>query len=1120
MKRFLLFLSLLVSCLTWRVSAATVGDTYKLVTSIDDIELGAEYILTYDTNAMGDISGTNKYFSNVSTGVTLSTDKTEATIKSTDVLSFKIVKGTTNYALSYETSSGTVYAQCTSTSNGNVTTSSTLVEESDFTIAINSKTYAATITFTKNSNSNSNKFQYNTSSPRYTNYKTGTQKDCTIYKKVVDEGGETLEANGLEWSAESVIATGEYTLPTLKNPNNLSVTYSSSNTAAATIDATTGAVTIPEGAYGTTTITATFAGNDTYKAGSVSYTLSVPATATSIADFIAKGKTDSSLQIYVNFPLTVGATNKGGTQAYVTDGTQWIQIYESGKSLTKFSEGSVIPAGWTATYTLYATYTSEMIPVGTVPDATSTATLTIPTVEYSALTTADANRVIVAPKVTFSEATPSGSGTFTGTDAEGKTVSLSNVFQVESVAAGTYNVKAVVYVTTKGAFTLDPLSYTDTDAKLAWSAESVTTDWADRENCTLPTLTNPNNVDVTYTSTNADVATVTDGAITLGTAAGTTTITATPTDAASWTGSASVTITVNAKPEVAAPTFNIEINDDEAVANIGDKLTVSCATEGATIEWTIDDTAIEGTEYEIPESMAGNEYPVSAKAYVTSALGNKTYSEETDFLLKVNEKGVITVSAPKFAINGEDVDDEDDVTAYPGDVIAVSCATAGATLAWTYEFDDDDDVAIEGDSFTIPAAAEGSAYIFTATAAVGETKSDDAMIMVEVAQLPAPTITVPASPKAGDVITVAAPEGFDNVYVSLTVDGVAVEGNSFTIPTTAEAGETFAIEAATCRDFGGATYTGATATATVTLPTETLTYSWTVASETPNETEMTLGDVTWGVSYVGTPWKADKNGGTNPYLYFGAGSTTMTELTLTTKAFDGCTISKVIVTSFLSGTSQPINVYVGGEKFGETATNTTTKTEYTFTGSASAGELKLVFGIQSGKQLKLYSIQVEYTKTPAARDIKSVIDNDNKTITITGLTSKKDVLKYKLQTSASAAPMRRVEGADDGYATAVDGQDNWTANADLSWTYDATNLGDDVLLVKVIGANGSESAVLDFETNDGQVVTAITEVNAASDSDAAVEYFNLNGMRTRATTPGLYIRRVGTRAELQLKIEN
>jgi hypothetical protein len=933
-----------------------------------------------------------------------------------------------------------------------------------------------------------------------------------------------LEANGLEWSAESVIATGEYTLPTLKNPNILTVTYSSSNTDAATVDATTGAVTIPEGAYGTTTITATFAGNDTYKPGSVSYTLSVPATATSIADFIAKGKTDSSLQIYVNFPLTVGATNKGGTQAYVTDGTQWIQIYESGKSLTKFSEGSVIPAGWTATYTLFNNYTSEMIPVGTVPDATSTETLAFPTVEYSALTTADANRVIVAPKVTFSTATPSSGSSFTGTDAEGKDVSLTNSYQIESVPAGTYNVKAVVIVAKAGGISLYPLNYIDatTPANLAWSAESVTIDWADRESCTLPTLTNPNNVDVTYTSTNADVATVTDGAITFGTAAGTTTITAIPTDATSWTGSASVTITVNAKPEVAAPTFNIEINDDEeAVANIGDKLTVSCATEGATIEWTIDDTAIEGTEYEIPESMAGKESLVSAKAYVTSALGNKTYSEETDFLLKVNEKGVITVSAPKFAINGEDVDDEDDVTAYPGDVIAVSCATAGATIAWTYEFDDDDDVAIEGDSFTIPAAAEGSDYIFTATAAVGETKSDDAMIMVEVAKLPAPTITVPASPKAGDVITVAAPEGFDNVYVSLTVDGVAIEGDSFTIPTTAEAGETFAIEASTCRDFNDTTYTGATATATVTLPTEALTYSWTVSTaDSKSDEKITLNGVTWKEDYVGKSWYSVRNGGSDVNLAFGSSNALMTELTMSTTAFDGCTISKVIVSSMLSGTSQPINVYVGGEKFGETATNTTTKTEYTFTGSASAGELKLVFGIQSGKQLKLYSIQVEYTKTPAARDIKSVIDNDNKTITITGLTSKKDVLKYKLQTSASAAPMRRVEGADDGYATAVDGQDNWTANADLSWTYDAKDLGDDVLLVKVIGANGSESAVLDFETNEGQVVTAITDVNAATDSDAAVEYFNLNGMRTRATTPGLYIRRVGSRAELQLKIEN
>ena len=59
----------------------------------------------------------------------------------------------------------------------------------------------------------------------------------------------------------------------LTNPANLTVSYSSSDTNVATVNASTGAVTIV--AAGTTTITASFAGNDTYTSGSASYTLKV-----------------------------------------------------------------------------------------------------------------------------------------------------------------------------------------------------------------------------------------------------------------------------------------------------------------------------------------------------------------------------------------------------------------------------------------------------------------------------------------------------------------------------------------------------------------------------------------------------------------------------------------------------------------------------------------------------------------------------------------------------------------------------------------------------------------------------------------------------------------------------
>ncbi|MBR0527164.1 MAG: DUF4859 domain-containing protein [Prevotella sp.] len=65
----------------------------------------------------------------------------------------------------------------------------------------------------------------------------------------------------------------DFTAPTLNNPNNVTVTYTSSDAAVAQVDENTGAVTI--GAPGTTTITASFAGNDEYLPASASYTITV-----------------------------------------------------------------------------------------------------------------------------------------------------------------------------------------------------------------------------------------------------------------------------------------------------------------------------------------------------------------------------------------------------------------------------------------------------------------------------------------------------------------------------------------------------------------------------------------------------------------------------------------------------------------------------------------------------------------------------------------------------------------------------------------------------------------------------------------------------------------------------
>ena len=99
----------------------------------------------------------------------------------------------------------------------------------------------------------------------------------------------------LSFSESTATATiGEsFTAPTLSiEPAGLSVTYSSSNTAVATVDASTGEVTIL--AVGTTTIKAISAETDEFNAGTVSYTLTVKEKPLPVFDEIdLTGKTES-----------------------------------------------------------------------------------------------------------------------------------------------------------------------------------------------------------------------------------------------------------------------------------------------------------------------------------------------------------------------------------------------------------------------------------------------------------------------------------------------------------------------------------------------------------------------------------------------------------------------------------------------------------------------------------------------------------------------------------------------------------------------------------------------------------------------------------------------------------
>lgn len=126
--------------------------------------------------------------------------------------------------------------------------------------------------------------------------------------------------------AEFEVLTGaSFDAPVLNNPHELTVTYASDNAEVATVDASTGAVTIL-GVEGTAVITASFAGNETYRAGEASYTISVV-------------KYDAQLVIAQTEVSLNGGMEKAMTEFYTTESDGAVTYESTDETIAKVEDG-------------------------------------------------------------------------------------------------------------------------------------------------------------------------------------------------------------------------------------------------------------------------------------------------------------------------------------------------------------------------------------------------------------------------------------------------------------------------------------------------------------------------------------------------------------------------------------------------------------------------------------------------------------------------------------------------------------------------------------------------------------------------------------------------------------
>lgn len=301
---------------------------------------------------------------------------------------------------------------------------------------------------------------------------TPTSKNVAITSITVEysTGGSTVTLPaGLEFEQNAyTVELGEtFTAPTLVNPNNLPVTWTSSNEAVATV-AADGAVTIV--GAGTTTITAESAATEEYRAGKASYTLTVVKStkANSIADMLALGNENKNNEIIVTFPMTV--TYKNGVNTYVTDGKDFTLLY--GNTIGEYEALDVIPAGWTAKYSPYNNL-PEFVATTTMPASTEKGTFTPRSVTLADISVDNVNEIVMINNVTFEEATPDTRANFNGTDGNVSVVFRNN-FLLASVESDTYNVLAVpaVYNTTLQVY---PIEYNVATGIAAIEADGVAT---------------------------------------------------------------------------------------------------------------------------------------------------------------------------------------------------------------------------------------------------------------------------------------------------------------------------------------------------------------------------------------------------------------------------------------------------------------------------------------------------------------------------------------------------------------------------------------------------------------------------------------------------------------------
>ena len=209
----------------------------------------------------------------------------------------------------------------------------------------------------------------------------------------------TKQSADLSFSPEQVeIILGEtsFTAPTLTKATNAPVKYSSTNTSIATVDESTGAVTITAEAPGTAKIRATTEENDEYYAGQAEYQIIVKEAASGIANIAAMNALENGKEFTFNGKVTV--VYASGKYVYIKDDTGSSLLFKADLGVEK---GDVIKAGWEGKVSIYNKL-FEVVPSTTL-EKDGTAEVTYPEATAADVKAENMNKVVVLKGVTYGD---------------------------------------------------------------------------------------------------------------------------------------------------------------------------------------------------------------------------------------------------------------------------------------------------------------------------------------------------------------------------------------------------------------------------------------------------------------------------------------------------------------------------------------------------------------------------------------------------------------------------------------------------------------------------------------------------------------------------------------------